>query len=1110
MPQLTAGEIARGTSSAGLRAALNPAGLMAMQRLAGNKATLHALRRTSVQRVDLLDNPVASTDEDKDDKAAEEAGSSIDETFAPGSAGATAGAPGGTGGKAGETAVAQDGPGLSGLTGIAGEVAVKGEGGRQIDDGLTGIAGEVAVKGEGGRQIDDGLTGIAGEVAVKGEGGRQIDDGLTGIAGEVAVKGEGGRQIDDGLTGIAGEVAVKQAGADQVGGGAGGAGGEGIGGGTAGSEEIPAVADPADIAVTEITQLSEQPPEVATGEVEQPQAPQQEQPANLEAGTGEIERQAQGGGGGIVDTLINTAVSTFRGIAGTISGGVRAAASGIASRVGGFFSRAFSFATNLVTTVTNGLRGIASGIATEIGTHLGALKDGVKGIVTPILNAVRGVMGQVGGAIRGAITAILSGQPVLPTLLAPFRAILGPLFGGITGQITAVINRIKGAVDNAIARVLQTIVSLTQSIINGLTFLANLLTTAATFLQEELTRLTNWVTQVVSGLPDVLRRVITAIVNAVIAAARRIINNLVTRARAYIARVIANITAFVQRAIGLVTRIVTNVRNAVRAALDLVAAGVRTVANALNRVKTWLLGKIAAFVARALRTVLNPIAERLKQRLLALIGPAAAAAMRQAQLLFPNGLPAPREVVQAAEQGAREVASEAGSAILAGLTNPEGDHIGFGIQLAGGASVGGPAGISGTAGAMFDIVLDYRRNDIGFFLSPNTSVAGGLGVGGGAAGGLGVAGAWGTVATFGDESKDVLDAYGGWSTNVSYGVTGGVADVIGAEASTGGSFYRGGGTPGIPVFSYTPLGADEHPVPGTAPVAIPGTTTPGAPDVHGTAPVGEVRFPRQVSDVEAAPGGPAAVDAAAVVVNDLPSGTPPQEAARVDVLGEASRVWDRPRSGRTREQENADLADARARSVASRLRGLIRGTPVTEHGNADLRAAAAGKGVRDASPADQRASMVASTVVRGTPGTTTPGTTIPGTPPTTTPQQHTFGIGSMPNPLQARQTTGWDTTASATFVGGAEAQVGAYGGVGVSYSIPLGKAHMDPETMHMIRIVTGFMKLIGDVETLSPLGFIRDALGLSAAFSERDGVIGEMASAVTDWAIPLPPGAAVA
>ena len=228
------------------------------------------------------------------------------------------------------------------------------------------------------------------------------------------------------------------------------------------------------------------------------------------------------------------------------------------------------------------------------------------------------------------------------------------------------------------------------------------------------------------------------------------------------------------------------------------------------------------------------------------------------------------------------------------------------------------------------------------------------------------------------------------------------------------------------------------------------------------------------------------------------------------MLGEASRVWRRPRPGRSRAAENADLATARARSVAGRLRGLIPGISVTEHGNGDLRAAAAGKSEGDASPGDRRASMLASTVVRGTPATTTPGTTTPGTPPTTAGQQHTFELGSGPNPFQARQTTGWDTTASAMVTGGAEAQVGLYGGIGASYSVPLGKAHMDPETMRMIRILTGVMKLIADVETLSPLGFIRDALGLSAAFPERDAVISEMTSAVTDWAIPLPPGAATA
>ena len=942
-----------GFRSGGFPRGMGPAGFVAMQRLAGNRAVVGALGRASVQRVGLLEDFATPSDE-------ETTGSGTDSTEkapGPGRAGSAAGAPGGST----EPAGGPGSPGAGVLGGIGGVITAMGEGsaGAAGAEGVGSIAGQVA-------EAAGKLGGVDHGAETAGTGAHDVGEGLAGpgaeAAGAAAAHGVGegstGAAGAEGVGGIAGQVAEATGklggvdhGAETAGAGAHDAG-EGLAGpGAAGSEEIPAVAEPGDVAVKEIADLGQKPPEVAAEEVKEPEAPEHEEPKNLEAGASDIERHAQGGGGGIVDVVINRALSVFRGIASTIGNGVRGAASAISSRVGGFFSQAFSFAKNVVTTVTSGARSIATGIATEIRTHLGSLKDGVKGIVSRVFGGVRNVMSQVGGAIRGAIIGILSGKPVVPTILAPFKAIFRSLFGGITGQITTIINRIRGVVDGAITRVLQTVVSLTQSIINGLTFLANLLTTAVTFLQQELTRLSNWVTQAVSGLPDMLRRVITAIVNAVISLARRVLNNIVTSARAFIARAIARVIAFVQRAMAIVTRIATAVRNTVRTVFDLVAAGVRAVATAFNRVKTWLLGKVAAFVSRVLRAVLDPIAERLKQRLLALIGPAAGEAIRQAQLLFPNGLPAPREVIQGAERGAQQVASEAGSAILAGLTNPEGDHIAFGIQLGGGGSIPGtPVGLSGSVSGMFDIVLDYRRNDIGFFLSPAAGGAASLGIGEGAAAGVGVSAAWGTVATFGEASSDVLAAYGGSFTNASYGVSGGVADEIGAEASTGGSIYRGGATPGIPVFSYTPLGADQHPVPGA----------------------------------------------------------------------------------------------------------------------------------------------------------------IPGTPPTMAGQQHTFELGSLPDPLKARQTTGWDTTASVSGVVGAEAQAGLYGGLGLSYSIPLGKTHLDPATMHTIRILTGFMKLLGDVETLSPLGFIRDALGLSAAFPERDAVIERMTSVVTDWTIPLPPGSLVA
>ena len=64
--------------------------------------------------------------------------------------------------------------------------------------------------------------------------------------------------------------------------------------------------------------------------------------------------------------------------------------------------------------------------------------------------------------------------------------------------------------------------------------------------------------------------------------------------------------------------------------------------------------------------------------------------------------------------------------------------------------------------------------------------------------------------------------------------------------------------------------------------------------------------------------------------------------------------------------------------------------------------------------------------------------------------------------------------------------------------------------MKAIRITVGVMKLAADVMTLSPLGFIRDALGLAAMSSEARSVEDEVIRAIESWVMELPPGAAVA
>jgi hypothetical protein len=268
--------------------------------------------------------------------------------------------------------------------------------------------------------------------------------------------------------------------------------------------------------------------------------------------------------------------------------------------------------------------------------------------------------------------------------------------------------------------------------------------------------------------------------------------------------------------------------------------------------------------------------------------------------------------------------------------------------------------------------------------------------------------------------------------------------------------------------------------------------------------LGEVRFPRQVAELGGAPGGPSAVDHAAELALAYPTDHPSGQITGVDVLGGASRVFAHPTAGQTREAANRALADRRSQGVAQ-LRIKLPGITVSAHGNGDAAAAAAGKPESDASPEDQRASMVAATMDRGAPGTTTPGT-----PPTQAPNQHTISGLSLPNPFQAKQAWGWDTTVGATGYGGVGAKAGVYGGAGISYSLPLGKTNFDADTMRAIRLNVGFLKLVADIASLSPLGFIRDALGLAAMSSEARSVETEIINAVTSWVIQLPPGAAVA
>ncbi len=167
------------------------------------------------------------------------------------------------------------------------------------------------------------------------------------------------------------------------------------------------------------------------------------------------------------------------------------------------------------------------------------------------------------------------------------------------------------------------------------------------------------VTGFVDELPGFLRTAISTIVNRVVLFVRSIAQRILTAAQTFVMGAVNRVITFVGNLAGLITRGIEFVRNLVRRVADAVVNGVRTVIGTMDRVRNWLIEKAKAALARILRAVLLPIVERLKQRVLRLIGPAVGEAIRQAKLMFPNGLPTPQEVVTKAQEAATRLGGEA-------------------------------------------------------------------------------------------------------------------------------------------------------------------------------------------------------------------------------------------------------------------------------------------------------------------------------------------------------------------------------------------------------------------------------------------------------------------
>ena len=920
-------------------------------------------------------------------------------------------------------------------------------------------------------------AGAAGQALAGGAGAG------AGAAGQALAggAGAGAGAAGQALAGGAGAAGQANAGAAAgAGSGGGGAGGETISGPVPGdlldapepgaapslTEPLEA-APPAQAEQPTVDAPAEGEPDVDTGEI-----------AAAGAGAGQASGGLLGGVGGVAAAALQTVISA-------VTGRVTGAATDAAGTVGQMAGEQLAQGRTAADESAQATDTEAGGASTEAGAAAGEAHAETRGLVDRALDAVTGVPGKVAGEVQGVIGRILGGSGLLTTLLGPFGAAFNAVLGALPADLETAVRRIGARIGAVITRIDAVAARIAGRIAAALAAVAGFATRLGAAVRSRVAGLAAMVADLVSTLPAPMRAVASAVVSRLTALVQRVVDRIIQTAERIVTRVTGWLTARLRQVEAAVRRVLSGVRRI----LDSVIAGIVRIIGAIrarvNAVIDWVLGKVRSLIARALRVVLKPLQDRLLARVLALIGPAVQEAVKRGKMMFPNGMPAPPAVEQAAAQAAAQAPpGGSGPGFIDSLMKPEGDHIGVGVVYSGDTAAGAGVGVS--AGAMLDVVLDYRRNDIGFFFSPGATLQGSL-VDASVTGGVGGAGAWGTVASFGNPGDDVLSSFGGVFVNANYGAQAKLAVGGGAEVQSGGAFYSGipsGGAPG---------GAPVPGVPGGTTPGTPGgsSTTPPTPAVAGRTALGDVLFP---TGADVPPGG--AVEAAAQAAQAIPGQTPGMTVTSIEVVGHTSRGWRHLPPGLTREQANRELGERRGRNVADRLRSLVAPTSTTGSGAGDSVAAAAGKAETDLSPGDQRAAMTALTNRAGSPGTTTP---TPGTPGGTGPG--TGPTGPAP-PTTSRAAWGWDTTVSASALGGEGGALGVYGGVGISYSVPLGKVHMQAETMQRIRTAVGYFKLVADVLSLSPLGFIRDLMGLDVPVApDATAAIG---GAATSWSLPRP------
>jgi outer membrane protein OmpA-like peptidoglycan-associated protein len=875
------------------------------------------------------------------------------------------------------------------------------------------------------------------------------------------------------------------------------------------------------------------------------------------------------GGGGVVDIALDQAMSWLRSAFVSATSTIRSGTSDASAQTETAGTSAEDEATDAMETTRGDVEQTATDTATEAGTEVSEAGGEVRDELTTTRSTIGSLIGRLTGTIRERIVAWLhtagSDEEFVESIVAPIReklqeriAALRRQLERIRGRLTAFVQRITTRLRSVVSRISTTLTNVVASV-------QRLVTRAIDTIRTAINSVIDRAVSVLRNVPALIADLISGLVNRAVATARRIVNLVTTAAQRVLDTIARGVTRLIERAAAAVSRIIDRIATAVTrvidAVIDAIQRAITKVISAITRAINWVRERIRSIVQSVMKAVLGVVRRVIEEWL----RPQLEAVMQQAQEAyeaFQRLLPqlremaenAKREMEKALEDGVDRMTDLGGDALDA-LLNPDGDHFAIGGQL--NAEVfGGTVGGGVSAGYTYDFIADYAHDQIGIFFTIAFGAGLNVGLGASAEVDLGVQMGWGTQYNLASK-PNINEAAGGYNAQLGLGVSATAELEGGVAASFGHSFSMSLDTVGDVVCPKPPSGGPT-PTPGPGPGPTPAPTPDPTPTPTPTPTPAEFDHHPLRGWTVLFPTGSATLDSADLVAIEDAARSIPQEVGQhpgggaiVQVDGHASPRWRHPGPDQTAASENTGLSGERATNVYQALLARMPDVP------GPLRISSAGRGdelARQEQASDDsddqrfRAATIGGEVVvpRAGAGAITGGggggvgagggvgggigngagvggagaTTGPGgTPPSTLsafgcevanqipldPVSSMLLTGTAPDDYLRARPYGWDTNAYLGVAGGAGASVSAGGSVGLSRAFPLWSTKLSPAAMDAVRLLFGLFKLGLDVATVSPVSFVRDAIGIAPAVENT--VVPMLLGPLTSIEIPMPENA---